>query len=199
VLPNLQNLIQRELNSSERLLWTGAPRQGVRLRSSDAFMIPFSLLWGGFAIFWEFTAIRHTPVHAGGAPSSFLALWGIPFVLAGLYLMVGRFFADAFQRARTAYAVTDQRILVLTTTWNKHVKSVPLQSLPQMSLTEKSDGSGTIVFGPEPPYQRLTGGGWPGTNRQLAPAFELIERVRSVYDLIQESCSERIESRRRSA
>jgi hypothetical protein len=119
VLPSLQNLIQRELNSSERLLWTGAPRQGVRLRPSDAFMIPFSLLWGGFAIFWEYTAIRQSMVHGGGTPSIFMALWGIPFVLMGLYLIVGRFFADAFQRARTGYAVTDQRILVLTTTWNK--------------------------------------------------------------------------------
>ncbi len=49
--------IERELSSGERLLWSGQPRRGLRLRSSDAFVIPFSLLWCGFAIFWEASVV----------------------------------------------------------------------------------------------------------------------------------------------
>jgi hypothetical protein len=196
VLPSLQTLIQRELNSSERLLWTGAPRQGLRLRAADVFMVPFSLLWGGFVIFWEYSVLRQSSSHGSGSPDLFMVLWGIPFVLVGIYLIVGRFFADAFQRARTIYAVTDQRILIVTTLWNKQVKSVQLKTLPEISLTEKSDGSGTITFGPQPPYARMMGGGWPGANKQAAPTLEFVEQVRSVYDLIQGSVNEAGRSRR---
>jgi len=196
VLPSVQTLIQRELNSSEQLLWTGAPRQGLRLRPADVLMIPFSLLWGGFAIFWEYGVFRQSSSHGPGSPDTFMVLWGIPFVLVGLYLIVGRFFADAFQRARTVYAVTDQRILIVTTLWNKQVKSVSLKTLPEISLTEKWDGSGTLTFGPQPPNARMMGGGWPGANKQAAPTFEFVEQVRSVYDLIQGSVNEEGRKRR---
>ncbi len=81
--------LTRHLDSDERLLWSGAPGGGLRLRRSDIFMIPFSILWGGFAIFWESLALRHN------APLFFL-VWGLPFVALGLQMMVGRFFWDAF-------------------------------------------------------------------------------------------------------
>jgi hypothetical protein len=93
--------LQRELAPQEKLLWVGQPRQGLLLRSADLFLIPFSLLWGGFAVFWEASVVRT------GAPF-FFKLWGVPFVLVGIYIVFGRFFADARQRRRTFYGVTDQ-------------------------------------------------------------------------------------------
>jgi hypothetical protein len=65
-----------------------------------------------------------------------MVLWGIPFVLVGLYLIIGRFFADAYLRARTCYGVTDQRVLIVTNLWNLQVKSVSLRTLGDISLRE---------------------------------------------------------------
>ena len=91
----VQKVLGAELESGERLLWSGMPQQGLVLQASDAFMIPFSLMWGGFAVFWEYSVVTAT-----NAPL-IMQLWGIPFVLVGLYMIVGRFFADSYRRAQT--------------------------------------------------------------------------------------------------
>ena len=104
-ITNLPAALQRQLAAGEQILWQGKPRQGLMLRSADAYLVPFSLLWCGFVIFWEWNVIRL------GAPLLF-KLWGIPFVLVGLYLVAGRFFTDARRRAHTHYVLTTERLLI---------------------------------------------------------------------------------------
>jgi hypothetical protein len=139
-----ENQIKAELGSQERLLWTGRPRSGILFRPADALLIPFSLLWGGFAIFWEATVITQR------APF-FFKLWGVPFVLVGLYLIVGRFFADARQRAKTYYGITSERVIIISGLFRRSVKSLNIETLSDITLTEKSDGSGSITLGPTHP------------------------------------------------
>ena len=67
-------MLRPELDANEQLLWAGMPGQGLRLRAADALMIPFSVMWCGFALFWEFGVV------SSGAPL-FFRLWGIPFVV----------------------------------------------------------------------------------------------------------------------
>ena len=100
-------VISAELGPSERIVWSGKPGRGIRLRGADVFAIPFSLMWCGFAVFWETMAVM------GRAPL-FFALWGIPFVAIGLYIVFGRFFVDAMVRSKTFYGVTSERILIIT-------------------------------------------------------------------------------------
>src|SRR5438046_585524 len=68
---NPETAIQGQLASGERLLWSGRPVEGIVFRPSDAFMIPFSLMWGGFALFWEYSVIS-----TDKAPLFFM-LWGL--------------------------------------------------------------------------------------------------------------------------
>ena len=95
------------LHPGENLLWTGRPGKGHLLRKEDIFLIPFSLIWCGFVVFWEYTALK------SGAPVFFL-LFGILFVLAGLFLTVGRFLLAAYRGRRTSYALTSERIIAQT-------------------------------------------------------------------------------------
>jgi|SRR5208337_235727 len=172
----------KELGHGERLLWSGRPRQGIFFRPSDIFVVPFSLFWGGFAFFWEYTAVTSNK-------SQFLfPLFGIPFVLIGIYIIAGRFFVDSYQRSRTYYGVTDQRALILSGIMARQLKAISLQNLNEISLTERSDGSGDISFGSiDPMYAMWRGTEWPGMSSRLVPTFEFIEGVRTVYDLIKKA------------
>ncbi|WP_242353930.1 MULTISPECIES: hypothetical protein [unclassified Anaeromyxobacter] len=172
--------LARELSGNERVLWYGRPLAGVRLRASDAFGIPFSLLWGGFAIVWETTVIHQ------GAPLLFL-LWGIPFVAVGLYLIAGRFFFDAWRRSRTAYAVTSERVFIVSGGLRPSVLTLRLTTLPPVSLSEGRAGVGTISFGGGSSIAAALGGmqGWPGAARHLGTQLELLPNARTVYETIQ--------------
>lgn len=171
-------IITKELGANEKLLWTGRPKQGIILRGSDALLIPFSLLWCGFAIFWESSVINTN------APF-FFRLWGIPFVLIGLYIVAGRFFVDANQRSKTYYGLTDDRVIIVSGLFQKKIKTLNLQTISDISLTEGKDRKGTITFGPTPQFYAAFGGtSWPGMGQQAVPSFDSIENARSVYDLI---------------
>ena len=170
--------LAQQLDPGERILWTGRPRQGLRLSRIDVFLIPFSFLWGGFAIFWETTALRED------APA-FFVVWGIPFVLIGLYLVIGRFFTDAKRRERTVYALTDRRVIIASGFISKSIKSLDLHTLSDVTLEEEGGGVGTITFGPSLPMWRWFGGaGWPGAGLYRGPILESVTAAREVFHQI---------------
>ena len=134
------------LFSGERLLWSGQPKQGLVLLGRDALLIPFSLMWGGFAIFWN-ASVWALPI-AGGPTSLLFRLWGLPFLVVGLYLIFGRFIHDAHIRKTVSYAVTNQRVLVLRGSRSPKITSLDIDRLPRLELSEHRGGAGTIAFEP---------------------------------------------------
>jgi hypothetical protein len=172
--------ISRELAGSEKVLWTGQPRQGIVLRAFDAFVIPFSLVWcGGVAfILFEAATAPNTPL--------FFVLFALVFVAIGIYLVVGRFLTEARQRARTFYAVTNDRIVIVSGLFSRTVKSIDLKTLGEMALSERRNGSGSIVFGSASPMEWMFASmpAWPGVQGRFASRFDVIADVRSVYNTI---------------
>lgn len=173
--------ISRELTRDERLLWSGRPSQGLVLRGSNVMAIPFSLLWAGFAFFWEYQVVS-----SGNAPV-FFALWGVPFMLMGLYVTVGRFFVDSYQRGRTFYGLTTERVVIVSGIFSRKIESLSLRNLPEIRLSERSNGNGSIEFGASRMPQFMRGSSWPGVNRQQAPTFDLIENARQVYNQVRDA------------
>ena len=174
----------RTLDAGERVLWSGQPRQGVFLRASDAGAIPFSLLWGGFSFFWEGTVLWSL-FHGGRRPHGPMAwlfpIWGVPFVLIGMHIMVGRFFVDAWRRRRTWYAVTDRRALIVA---GSRTLSFDLRTIGQIDLQRHRDGTGTITFGtPVSPNANPSVIGW-GTGG--ANAFDHAPDAEAAYKAVRQ-------------
>jgi hypothetical protein len=111
--PSSATAIQPELSSGENLLWSGQPNPSVIFHKEDAFLIPFSLLWGGFAIFWEAAASGMVGLARRDHAPGFFLLWGIPFVLIGQYLIWGRFLYAAWLKKSTYYGVTNRRVIII--------------------------------------------------------------------------------------
>ena len=176
-----QQKIDRALDPGESLIWCGTPRQGLLLRPADVFMVPFSLLWGGFAIFWEQGVLQ------SNAPA-FFALWGVPFVVIGLYMIIGRFFVDARLRAKTFYGLTDRRAIIISGLFSRTITSLPLRTLTDVSLQERPDRSGTIMLGRPQPYSAWSSGmRWPGMGQYATPTFEMIPDAKRVHDQLLEA------------
>jgi hypothetical protein len=173
-----EETISGELGTNEELLWAGRPPLGLMFRPVEAFLIPLSIFWSGFAIFWMVAA----STNGGG----WFALFGIPFLLVGFYLLIGRFWLDVRQRERTFYAVTSDRVVILSGWLTRRVKSLAIDTLTDVSLSERSGSRGTITFGPVPPMHWLySGAGWPTFGHWHAvPNFELAEGAREVYEII---------------
>jgi hypothetical protein len=169
--------LRPELARDEHLLWSGMPRQGLRWRSTDWFAVPFAVFWLYMVMFG---ASRHGI--QTDQPPLYLMPEGIPFVLAGIYMLVGRFLVDWYQRTRTYYGLTDQRVIILDGLFNRQVKSLTLATLSDITLSARSDGSGIITFGSGTSTSSWFGrSSWRGMNNQQAPAFDMIEDVRKVY------------------
>jgi len=171
-------VIRSEMEPKEKLRWSGSPRSGLRLSCLDAYIVPCSLVYCGFGIFWEYQAFQ-------GGTNLISVLLDLPILLSGVYFLVGRFFVDAWQRRRTFYGLTDQRVVIVSGLFRRQVRSMSLQTLGKLTLAEKIDRSETITFGSGDPMLALMAGtSWPAIRRITPPSFDMIENARDVYEQV---------------
>lgn len=175
-----------QLNDNEKLLWADKPLSGIKFRASDVFVIPFSIVWCGFAIFWTLMAM---------SSNFYFGLFGIPFVIIGIMLLIGRFFLDAAMRKNTVYGLTNMRLIQKSGIITKNYKTLYLSKIPSVSYTEKSDGSGNVNFGFSLGNFKSQG----IENKQDFPInrIEFIPNVRVVHNKINDA-KERLEWERRN-
>jgi len=172
-MTDTSKLFSNYLQTNEVLKWNGRPPVGLLFRKSDIFMIPFTLLWGGFAIFWTLNAVLI------GAPL-FFHIVGSFFTLMGLYMIIGRFIFDIIKRKYTFYGITNERAIIIFTFLGLSIKSFELKSIKEISINLKSNGKGTIIFGDNSEIQSFI---WNDVG-QGRPYFELIDNANQVYNMI---------------
>jgi hypothetical protein len=172
--------LSAELLRDERLEWTGRPNPRVIFHQSDLFQIPFSILWGGFAIFWELGASglwEGTRPRSG--PGVFMMLWGLPFVLIGQYMIWGRFVWTRWLKERTVYGLTDRRaVIVIDGPFRRTVVSAWFSSLSVIDKQIGANGNGSISFGAEhaPELRPIK------KDSPRPPAFDDVDQANSVYE-----------------
>ncbi len=152
-------------------MWTDRPATSIIFQSSDWFVVPFSVFWLGSYLthFGDFSSQNFS--------WSSVTFFDMMFISVGLYFLVGRFIHDIIKRKATYYALTNKKLLIKSGIGSSHLQSIYLNSLASIQIQEKSNGKGTLSF------NSLQS---PARN-EAVPNFEGIDKVKSVYDLIQQS------------
>lgn len=139
-----EQAIRCELLSSEVLRWTGRPGVARVLLANGLPIL--------FLVFWEAMVIRGavSPVRAwleAGRPGESLPLGHAAMVAVGL-LFLAKAAGPVFAASRTAYGITNRRVIVVSRLAARRVQSVEGASIGGVDRTERSNRSGDIVIRP---------------------------------------------------
>jgi hypothetical protein len=180
---DIQQELQYELIDDEKLVWTGRPGTGIIFRKIDLFFIPISILWFGMMLVGLIGAA--TAPSDNSTLSWPIYLFFIPFLFVGCYITFGRFLVDKRRRANTVYGITNDRIIIRSGVFSKKINSFNIKTLSNLSVDEKSDGTGNIMFGQNNLMFGMMGGMMmQGMGTRFVPSFEQIGDVRNVYSII---------------
>jgi hypothetical protein len=165
-------------------MWTGQGEPKL-LAPVDSFLVPFSIVWAGFAFYWEYMAV--TKWSRSGAEGFIFPMFGLVFVVMGLYITIGRFPYKEWRRRQTFYALTDRRVLIL---YRQQVQSLSLHALPALELSvDGATGIGSLRFGQAPfpgPLYANTGLEYLAPKYNV-PAFTNVRNARQVYALVDQA------------
>ena len=153
------DMLDAWLAPGEVVLWRGKPvRRAFVLRTWPLSIFGGVLVLGVVA----FEAI----VLSTEAPD-LLALIGVPFGLAALYMAVGHFFVTAREWQNTEYIVSERQVLIRHGIFRPGILRFSLLGLPHTIVEMHGPDIGHLLFkpregegyGPYPGYQKM----WPYT------------------------------------
>lgn len=170
-----------QLAADEQIQWQGKSEANKMIAYSDYMYIPFSIMWLGFIGLWEYNIIV---VHY---PLVFHAL-GIPMLIVGLYMAIGRFFYKAYRKKKSIYIITNQRAIETYEDSRLGYKEKAIKDIGRMVRFVEKDGVGTLVFDDiNPAYiMKLNDGMEPFRRRtRKVIGFYDVKDAEQLYELIQ--------------
>ena len=143
-----EDITKKFLKDGEEILWSGTPDALRYLSRTDIFLIPVTLLLGGFMLSYAYSAFM---LMLQGKSMAF-ALSGITILLISLYLMFGRIWYRHKRLSKNIYLVTSDRVFIFNTLRNTvtadipHAEVYPEVFQKDLFLSYKNLG-GDIVYG----------------------------------------------------
>lgn len=133
------------LEPGETILWQGQPQPGIIWRDALSPLGLFGVVFTGFSLFW-ITAAASMLAEGPGFPFTLFPLFGLPFLLVGLFMMGGHVVLDAYVRATTWYTLTDRTAYVARAILGKRtLESYPIAAMDRLELTDGMPGD--VIFG----------------------------------------------------
>lgn len=149
VADELKGVFEPYIEEEELVLWADKPDTSVYLTPADILLVPISIVLGFFfmsqGMLYVTTAISLGYISTGIFA---LAIWGILFILAGCYLMLGRFLYKNWRKKHTYYGLTNKRVLVYAR--GRRIITELLSEIPSLKKSVRGNGIGTITFGHSP-------------------------------------------------
>jgi hypothetical protein len=181
--------IQREMRRGERPVWAERPVPGTARRLTFA-RLRLGVLFTGFACLW--TAAAFAIVGAGdfGTFGALFPLFGIPFIVAGLFIM-----ASAVNVARRlnsiVYGISTERVLIVSDRPRYSMRAVDLAALTGSERVERKDGTGDLAL--------VDGHGAYGGKREWLFGVPDIARVSHEFEKLRREAAEQARPRSHEA
>jgi len=168
------------LAPGEEILWQGQPRSTI---DWSGLLTPTTLggvVFTGFSLFWMGMAFAMTAGTGAPFPFNIFPVFGLPFLLVGLWMLGGRLVLDAWMRGRSWYTLTDQTAFIARDVFGrKTLDSWPLRDIERITLEEGTPGS--VIF-------HMSHGTMRATPRNMtrirALGFHQIDEAQHVYGLM---------------
>lgn len=135
---------RKMLEPGERLLWHG---RAVRPKfGPGCAQFGMGAAFTGFALFW--TSLAWLFTRAGSQQDSmsyWFPLFGIPFILVGLWLLISPLLGRVAAR-KTAFAVTSHRVVRLLIGRGRVSEDIAVTDIAGIETAVAADGRGTLVM-----------------------------------------------------
>lgn len=146
----LRRQIDRELEAGEFIKWIEQPLPRFTLQSLGYFL--FGIPWTTFAIFLMYLVagfkipILHKGIlHEGIKSEHLFALFGVPFVLIGLWMVTSPF-RERLKASQTVYLITNKRAISIESGWFTTIRKYTPAQLKDLYYKKRQDGTGDVVI-----------------------------------------------------
>ena len=130
-----------QLDSGEHLIWSGHPEPRAYALKKGWLTFLFGIPFFAFAVFWTTTASSM----AGNGLAAYFWLWAIPFLLAGLGMLLSPVW-HYMRAGRTSYVLTSRRAVIAISGSFPVRTSVPLEHVSFIDAETRAHKSGNLLF-----------------------------------------------------
>lgn len=194
------------LDDGEHVLWQGRPDPGIEWGQALSAQSLFGIVFTAFSLFWMGAAAAMT-WGAGNAPGIFILfpLFGLPFLLVGLFMAGGHLVWAAYLRRSTVYSVTTRQVFIARDTGaGRTLEAIRIADITDMALEGGDPGTVRVDVARSLGFRSTKVDGPDGMGMARTKRIFRLARLRdasTVFNLIrdQQDASARAEQREGSA